>query len=711
MSLLIFNYLVSGFLFWFAYYLDSHEGKNNNLFTSMTLNSAFIALASAFSATMFLVGYAPIGNIVLFVVLALSGVFSLSILKYSCWIPYMAKNRGISFLTVLLGAFGAYILIKGKIHMAWDGYIPFGFSSTTLFAGISSINAFAFVFFLAVPALSVAILLLRALSIRSRIYKQRLLLVAVSLVIGFATFYFLYRIALWYPQFLLFLPLGLPVIITLVYRTASLTTLIDGTTVSSNVISFLALGVAFSAFAGASVALVYATGLVTGAFAAVLVALLSVLIEIRYRAAIRLSRRFRLGAEYEQALETELDSIDYSAGGSEVIARTVALFENHVEASTVTILVSDDKGKLVSVHTGTETKIEIPAANKAIDMLLGSNVSIILKTQAITKHVYAEIKDDLLKILDAGRADAMILLREGHRVTGLILLGPKKRSADYSDYDYSVLSRLYTKFFVVLYYLKNIANESVVLTVDREIEYSGQIITSIQDNIDRIHHEKVDVDFVTKSARKLGGDFIDFIKISDEKYLFVMGDVSGKGLNASMSMVILKSVLRTFLTETGDFKKLIVKVNLFIKNNLPKGTFFAGMFGLMDFSTNVLYYINCGVPAMFLYTATYNNAIEIQGDGKILGFARDISKFLKVKKIVLNPQDIILITTDGLLDSTNIRGERFGKDRVQRLLMDNRSYPAARMAQFLCDNLAEFVSREFEDDISVLVFKYLSRQG
>jgi serine phosphatase RsbU (regulator of sigma subunit) len=188
-----------------------------------------------------------------------------------------------------------------------------------------------------------------------------------------------------------------------------------------------------------------------------------------------------------------------------------------------------------------------------------------------------------------------------------------------------------------------------------------------------------------------------------------MGDVSGKGLNASMSMVILKSVLRTFLTETSDFKKLVVKVNLFIKNNLPKGTFFAGVFGLIDFDTNTMYYINCGVPSMFLYTASYNNAIEIQGDGKVLGFVRDITKYLKVKKITLNPQDIILMTTDGLVDSTNLRGERFGKDRVQRLLLDNRSYPAGRMAQFLCDSLTEFVSRELEDDITVLVFKYLPR--
>ena len=58
-------------------------------------------------------------------------------------------------------------------------------------------------------------------------------------------------------------------------------------------------------------------------------------------------------------------------------------------------------------------------------------------------------------------------------------------------------------------------------------------------------------------APGLIGDFIDFIRLSADRYIFVMGDVSGKGLNASMSMVILKSVIRTYLQETGDFKELV----------------------------------------------------------------------------------------------------------------------------------------------------------
>ena len=61
------------------------------------------------------------------------------------------------------------------------------------------------------------------------------------------------------------------------------------------------------------------------------------------------------------------------------------------------------------------------------------------------------------------------------------------------------------------------------------------------------------------------------------------------------------------------------------------------------------------------------------------------------------------------MDSTNLRGERFGKDRVQRMLMDNRGYQSGRIAKFLYESLSEFVSRELDDDITVLVIKYLKK--
>ncbi len=708
MNLLIFNYALAAFLFLFSYFLDSRSQKENNIFTTVGMASSFTALFAAVSAHLAYTGNPTLALLMLrlgFLCLCFTGI---SLLRFAVSIPYDTDSKFLKVINWLSLLFCAYLVFTGVTSITESGALRIG--SVPAFGVIDSLGLYVLIFVIAIPAITVLSLLIRVLGMKSRIYRQRLLFVAFSICAGIGASWVMYHLSFHYFITFLSIPFGLAIMLVLLYQAVSVTTLFDRTLAVATLVNFAVLNFVFSIATAALVVLIVNRVAATVPMVGLLVLTIVVMLFLREQVSRKMRKYIRVGVDYEAELEAGLETIDYASGGDVVIEKTVSLLDQYVGCSSIDVLVSDDKGKLITVYSSMNMKNELVVSeNKAIDFLLSYNESVILKTQAITNHLYADVKQNILQILDIARADAMILLREGHRIVGIILLGPKKRGGDYTDYDHNVLSNLYSNFFLAMYYLKNIANESVVLTVDREIEFSGQVITSIQENIDRVDHDKIEADFITRSARKLGGDFIDFIKLNSDKYLFVMGDVSGKGLNASMSMVILKSVLRTFLRETQDFKHLVIKVNRFVKNNLPKGTFFAGVFGLLDFKTNTLYYINCGVPAMFLFTAAYNNAIEIQGDGKVLGFVKNIGQYLKVKKISLNPQDILLMTTDGLIDSTNLRGERFGKDRVQRMLMDNRSYPAGRIAQFLCDNLTEFVSRELEDDITVLVIKYLSK--
>ena len=173
-------------------------------------------------------------------------------------------------------------------------------------------------------------------------------------------------------------------------------------------------------------------------------------------------------------------------------------------------------------------------------------------------------------------------------------------------------------------------------------------------------------------------------------------------------MVILKSVIRTFLDETHDFKMLIQRVNAFIRESLPKGSIFNGAFALVDFSADVMYYINCGIPAIFVYTQAYNNIIEIQGHGHVLGFVRDIMPYVSVRQIKLTKGDIVLSCTNGVLTSRSLRGDVFGKERVQQVMLSNLTFPASRIAQFVYDNLVKFMSKEIEADVSAFVMKYVA---
>ena len=411
-------------------------------------------------------------------------------------------------------------------------------------------------------------------------------------------------------------------------------------------------------------------------------------------------------ADYEASLEKDLASIDYKESEmDQITAKMFEIMRRNVESSSMSVYILSGNGLDVA-YSSNNMNLSIPLNNPMFDVLLNINKTIVVKTQIEKEHDVSTIQNELEDFFKMTKSDALFILNEGHNIFGIITLGLKASGDHYKEYDYNVFVKLYSYFFVFGYYMRNISNKDVISVVNREIKMSSQIITSIQENIDHVKTSKVDIGYLMVPAHNIGGEFIDMIRLTESRHLFVVGDLSGKGIAASMNMVILKSIIRSYLTEVHDFKQLVVKLNTFVRDSLPKGTIFAGLFALIDFETDTMYYINCGVPALMMYTQVYNNVIEIQGSGHILGFVKDLTPYVSVKTTKLNHGDIIMACTDGLIQSHSLRGEQFGKERVQQALLDNSTYPAQRMAQFTFEGLLKFISKEMEDDVSILVIKY-----
>ena len=412
-------------------------------------------------------------------------------------------------------------------------------------------------------------------------------------------------------------------------------------------------------------------------------------------------------ADYEASLEKELAKVDYKDSEmDQITAKMFEIMHRNVESSSMSVYILAGQNELDVAYSSNKMDIKIPLNNPMFDTLLNINKSIVIQTQIEKEHDVSTIQKELQEFFKVTKSDAFFILNEGHNIFGIITLGAKVSGDHYKEYDYNVFVKLYSYFFVFGYYMRNISNKDVLSVVNREIKMSSQIITSIQENIDHVKTPKVDIGYMMVPAHNIGGEFIDMIRLTENRHLFVVGDLSGKGIAASMNMVILKSIIRSYLAEVHDFKQLVVKLNTFVRDSLPKGTIFAGLFALIDFETDTMYYINCGVPALMMYTQVYNNVIEIQGSGHILGFVKDISPYISVKTTKLNRGDIIMACTDGLIQSHSLRGEQFGKERVQQAVLDNSTYPAQRMAQFTFDGLLKFMSKEMEDDVSILVIKY-----
>ncbi|MFA6937797.1 MAG: PP2C family protein-serine/threonine phosphatase [Treponema sp.] len=714
------NFVFCGVLIWASFAFDTR----NRLKTDNTLINAILFLAMLFGINglnllLSIVIPLQLVNLIGKVLFFLAGCYAVYTCVYMLINPNYKKSKPIIVFQWILYAFAFVILflIPGAVSSI-NVSLSYGYRITSAefftgrLANIIPLTWFQFYiafFFVILPLFCMIMVLVRAENLNSKLDRERMRIICFGILISW--FIFALLLLANKHQCLISTIMLLPLIgeIILFMQSASIDSVYDQKTILKVVLRFFLRYIVPSAIVGFVFTLIWrnlSDNKQLGIFLYILTIVAVITIWYQFK---KLFAKKNLLADnnYAKRFEDDIASIDYSGDTNEITAKVYDIFKTNLSTSNLQILIDNGVGNLETIYTTNESKITVPLSNPCFDVLLNINHQIIFRDYAEHNYIVSNIRQDLIELLDNTNSDAFILLNEGRHIIGAIVLGKKANGNVYNDYDYNVFTKLYSYFFVMGYYMKNIVNESVVGTVNREIRMSGQIITSIQENMDQIKNPKIDSGYLMVPAHNIGGEFIDLIRLTETRHIFVIGAMSGKGIAASMSMVILKSVIRTFLAETKDFKLLVEKVNTFIRTSLPKGSYFAGMFGLIDFATDTMYYINCGSPALFLYTRAYNNVIEVQGEGRILGFAKDISRLVKVKKVKLAEGDIVLSCTAGLIETHSLRGEIFGKDRAQKALMDNATYPSTKMAQFTYDSLVQFTSKEIEDDVTILVLKYL----
>ena len=210
------------------------------------------------------------------------------------------------------------------------------------------------------------------------------------------------------------------------------------------------------------------------------------------------------------------------------------------------------------------------------------------------------------------------------------------------------------------------------------------------------------------SARHLGGDYFDALPASKGKVLLAMADVMGKGIPASLFTSTLRPLLRTLLESTLDPAALLTQLNRLLFQELDTSdVFITAQLALIDPKRKRLTVANAGhCPLLFCNPVGETNSVA--ADGMPLGIAAN-STF----KNTILPLDRIAgaaLFSDGLTDARNLRGETFGRHRLDKWMQ--RSVLTGRSASAICAELeselqAFQVHAARKDDQTVLL---LARQ-
>lgn len=718
MIYVVLNLVIAVFAVGLAFYIDRRSAENVD--SPLTTMSVYLAVAALSMAFMLWANFSSSDRLPLLffriMMIALT-VYSLDFCIYCILFPSYNRPVAVKIVKWALVLVSVWFVFTQITSITITDFLGISVDSKPLFTGwltnyfpVTWFEVFRGLILVGVPGLSVLIMILRAENREDRLNMQKSVMNLLALVAGWIAFWVIGQAQGRVPMFASLVLTGIAVIQVILAYNSYQNFLYDFKYALGIVVTFVACYLLPAFVVGISFPRLWpefaqSKPLFFFEIAVVIV----VCITISYQISKFLSKKqyFR-SFQYAEVFEEQLSKLDYSEEPEKIVQDLKNIFIHNLGLSQMHIFVESENilKTIYEPEDGTEMTLDIK--NNVFDAMLNQGRSVVLKSQVDNGHLFERIKGDLLKVFASTGSEALILLSEGRRIVGLITLGQKVGGNIYADYDFNTFTKLYSYFFVFGYYMRNIANQAIVGTVNREIRMSSQIITSIQENMDPVKNPRYDTGYMMEHAHNIGGEFVDLIRLSDTRHIFVLGDLSGKGISASMSMVIIKSIIRTFLQETRDFKLLVEKVNSFIRFNLPKGTFFEGLFALIDFNDDTMYYINCGVPALFLYTKSYNNVIEIQGEGRVLGFAKDIGKFLKVKKVKLSPGDIVVTCTDGLIDSKSLRGEVYGKERIQHSITDSTTSTAQVMARTMYGSALDFLAKGFDDDVSILVIKRLA---
>ncbi|NMM50717.1 GAF domain-containing SpoIIE family protein phosphatase [Marinigracilibium pacificum] len=205
--------------------------------------------------------------------------------------------------------------------------------------------------------------------------------------------------------------------------------------------------------------------------------------------------------------------------------------------------------------------------------------------------------------------------------------------------------------------------------------------------------------------QNVGGDYYDYMPLADNnKFIFCIADVSGKGVPAALLMSNFQAALRTLVRRTTDLEEIINDLNFHVFESANGQNFITFFIGLIDLKKDELTYVNCG----------HNPPMLFCPDGKVLSLDKGTTllgafhplPFLDHGIIESIKGSYLFAYTDGLVEARNDSDEEMGSERVIDIMATNKSYSPEVAHGILINKLDEFRGKQrFPDDITLLSIK------
>lgn len=210
----------------------------------------------------------------------------------------------------------------------------------------------------------------------------------------------------------------------------------------------------------------------------------------------------------------------------------------------------------------------------------------------------------------------------------------------------------------------------------------------------------------TQPHDEVGGDYFDFIRVSDTRLGIAIADVSGKGIPAALIMAGFRMSLLAEIRNEFTMRAVMRKVNSLLHESTERDKFVTLFFGMLDWKNRVLSFSNAG----------HNPPLLLRGDGRVqylleggvaLGVLPDAR--YEERPLALQPGDVLLLYTDGVSEAESPTGEQFGTRRLEQCLKRIAGGTANEILKGVVDEVTAYAGEHgVSDDLTLVVVKVKS---
>jgi phosphoserine phosphatase RsbU/P len=298
---------------------------------------------------------------------------------------------------------------------------------------------------------------------------------------------------------------------------------------------------------------------------------------------------------------------------------------------------------------------------------------------------------------------AASLVRAQHGQFLGVLYLDSRRPAAFSKLDRQILDAIAIQSASILESARLAERERERLRIDRELGIARDIQQALLPSGFR-DFAHLAVSGMNTPCLEVGGDYFDVFPIDERRTAFLIADVSGKGLGAALLTTMLQGAL-SGMSMGADPLRVFRHINSFLCERAEVGRYATLFFGVLD-CEGKLEYLNAGHPSPLLLRR--GDVTELYTEGSIpVGLVPEAE--YKVERVVLEPEDTLVLFSDGVTEAEDVSQEQFGVSRLREVLTGQQGAPLDHLKQRIVESVEKFAGEASQgDDITVLLVRYRS---